>query len=416
MARFKYANDPRSKPRARYAPYGRGGRGRADMPRAPGRYSRPIESPRPYNPLKPRGVPFGRRAAGRLAAGARGSRAGRLLGPAGMAAGFIIPWLLPDPIDYFFPTYPEQPPVPEGPPGPGPGWTLAYQCAAATKPLCTPRYRGAYGASCSGVYSITAWPGGSTQVHQNNVSYYAARFYADDPSKQCVLPYWQMDRWTRNPGHVGDPASTAIPTPPAQPAVPPRFKVPPLEVPIPIGDLPGALPWGPPYQAPPAPPVYSRPRMRPKGWPEAPSADYGPSNKPGGKPNPPYWPNPNLPPEQPPPPGEVQKKEKLFGKLLPLQKFFHELTEIVDLIDVIFDSIPDAPKGLSLDEKVKYIYENYDKIDIPQLMINWGWNWWEDFAVGMSNAWAKKAIARAVKKGYGVKRPGGGAGPALYQP
>jgi len=94
-----------------------------------------------------------------------------------------------------------------------------------------------------------------------------------------------------------------------------------------------------------------------------------------------------------PPPRTREKKLRYQGPKWVLDVIF-ELTEAIDLVEVVYKSIPGAPRGLRVPAKLQYIYDHVQEIDSRQLIINFLANQLEDLLIGrMSSgqlAWWKR--------------------------
>lgn len=98
-----------------------------------------------------------------------------------------------------------------------------------------------------------------------------------------------------------------------------------------------------------------------------------------------------------PAPGEREKKTGvgLRRALGVLSRIYDATTEAQDLVDALLDAIPGsrAAKKLGLHEKVNYIYDNIDRLDMAKAVGNIIANEAEDRAVGAFHGALKKARA-----------------------
>lgn len=73
----------------------------------------------------------------------------------------------------------------------------------------------------------------------------------------------------------------------------------------------------------------------------------------------------------PPAPGDKEKKKRLYGPLAgKIANGFHGITELNDYVKAIYSGMG-GPKGNKTpQDKLRWIYDNYDKIDEPGVFRN----------------------------------------------
>lgn len=118
---------------------------------------------------------------------------------------------------------------------------------------------------------------------------------------------------------------------------------------------------------------------------------------------------PTKPGEPPHPPGNGTKERKRLvgGKAFFFtQKIFHGITEYQDLLDAVFDALPeDIRKAFKMKGpilKSAYLWRHLDKVDIGDAIVNIAWNQFEDYVLGtgLFGMNKKAAIARGDRYAF----------------
>lgn len=103
------------------------------------------------------------------------------------------------------------------------------------------------------------------------------------------------------------------------------------------------------------------------------------------------------------PPGPNKKEKKRKWPLGLIDKYYGPITEGVDLIEAIEDSIGDRRckgGGRTIQERLKCIYRNWRHVDPYKLGYNLAANELQDRAIGALGNRFKKAVGHAADKGY----------------
>nr|QXN72839.1 MAG: hypothetical protein [Microvirus sp.] len=108
-------------------------------------------------------------------------------------------------------------------------------------------------------------------------------------------------------------------------------------------------------------------------------------------------------------PGQRVKERKVkvlaVSPSLPVVRIFSQVTEAGDLIDAVYEALPeDLRKGRRrMTRKLKQIYDHYDKVDIGQAIENIIENQLEDFVIGKVGQGASKGAQRiGWHRGFGI--------------
>lgn len=208
-------------------------------------------------------------------------------------------------------------------------------------------------------------------------------------------PYSYMEEsWKKIDGYPVPPDEPqwimppGAPRPRPAPQPEPRF--------IPAAD-PMAIPIGTPMPTPRPLPFEALPGRQPNPFrdpKEQTQSGNGPARGPKSEPFTSWSPGraPQLmnPGRRPPGPKEKEPPKRIFaaGPKELLTRFLGGLTEMKDLVDAIYDAIPKRlkPKGygkpFTPQEKLLYLYEHPEQVDIRRALYNWLLNEGQDAAIG----------------------------------
>lgn len=142
--------------------------------------------------------------------------------------------------------------------------------------------------------------------------------------------------------------------------------------------------------------------------------DREPESRHPNSPTPPITIIRTSPPWGPPPRGEKEDKVRLIvpgSALFRLWNLYGTLTEVRDLVDALIDAYEgDAfrPYGRPLQEKLRWLYRNWEGVNKYQAVKNAAWEQLQDIAISIPHRAASRSLGRAARMGYGSGRGGPG--------